>query len=55
MNTHAKSQTSVTPPKVSGRLFVYLAAAFAALGLGPLDTFDRVVADRVLLAEILEQ
>ena len=29
--------------------------AFAALGFGPLDAFDRVVADRVLVAEILEQ
>jgi len=29
--------------------------AFAAFGLRPLDAFDRVVADRVLVAEILEQ
>jgi hypothetical protein len=29
--------------------------AFAALGLGPLDAFDRVVADRIFLAEIFEQ
>jgi len=29
--------------------------AFAALGLGPLDAFDRVLTDGVLFAEILEQ
>ncbi len=29
--------------------------AFAALGPGPLDAFDRVVADSVLVTEILEQ
>ena len=29
--------------------------AFAALGLGPLYTFDRVLTDGVLFAEILEQ
>ena len=29
--------------------------AFAALGLRPLDAFDRVLAEGVLLAEILEQ
>ena len=29
--------------------------AFAALGPGPLDAFDRVVGDGVFLAEILEQ
>ena len=29
--------------------------AFAALGPGPLDAFDRVVSDRVVLAEILEE
>src|SRR5258708_15966759 len=42
MRTEAKSQTSVTPPKVSGRLFVYLAAAFAALG-GLLFGYDTGV------------
>jgi len=42
MSTEAKSQTSVTPPKVSGRLFVYLAAAFAALG-GLLFGYDTGV------------
>ncbi len=42
MSTEAKSQTSVTPPKVSGRLFVYLAAVFAALG-GLLFGYDTGV------------
>jgi hypothetical protein len=28
--------------------------AFAALGLGPLDAFDRVMGDGVLVAEIFE-
>ena len=29
--------------------------AFAALGLRPLDAFDRIVGDGVFLAEIFEQ